>query len=514
MSADSQKSLILKIALFATGLSGIVAEYILSTLASYFLGDSILQWTMTVSTMLFSMGLGSRLSQYVHKNLLEKLIFTEFLLSITVAFVALIVYVLAAWTSYVGFFIYFLSIAVGAMIGLEIPLVTRINEAYESLRVNIAAVMEKDYYGSLVGGAFFAFVGLPYLGLTYTPFILGITNFSVAVWLYLKLKDHVEKRFIWRINLALGTSVALLVAGLFLAKPIVLYGEQAKYKDQVVFTKQSSYQKIVLTQWKENYWLFINGNQQLSTLDEFLYHEPLIHPIMQMVPHATNVLVLGGGDGCAAREILQYPKVEKITVVDLDPMMTDLAKENPIFVGFNDNSMNNPKVKIINQDGFQFLEQTQEFFDVIIVDLPDPKTVEINKLYTNSFYELTKRQLRPHGLLITQAGSPYYATKAFRCVERTMQSVGLNTVPMHNQILTMGQWGWLLASKETDSESLKKRLQSLDFQNVRTRWITKEGMMMITSFGKDLKEVGEIEINTIHNPVLQRYYLKGNWDLF
>jgi len=507
-------SFVLKLAIFATGLSGIVAEYTLSTMASYFLGDSVLHWTMIVSTMLFAMGFGSRLSKFIESNLLENMILVEFTLSILTTTSPLMVYLIAGYTDYKGFFIYFFAILIGLLIGLEIPLVTRINDSYENLRTNIAAVMEKDYYGSLLGGAFFAFVGLPYLGLTYTPFVLGLVNFGVAIWLYFKLYELVEKKYHFRVKTYLAFSLFFIFAGLFLSKPIVIFGEQARYKDLVIYSQQSHYQKIVITQWKEHYWLFLNGNQQLSTLDEFLYHEPMVHPVMNLAQNAENILVLGGGDGCAARELLKYKSVKKITLVDLDPAMTDLGQKNEIFVRINQNSMNNPKVKIVNEDGFRFLEKSQDYFDLILVDLPDPKSIEVNKLYTNSFYQLCYRQLRPNGVFITQSGSPYYATKAFRCVEKTMQSVGFNTLPLHNQILTMGQWGWIVGHKNLKNEELKHIFRQMDFKNIDLRWLNKEAMLLITSFGKDLKEVGEVEINTIQNPVLMRYYKNGNWDLF
>ena len=188
----NNQSYVLKIALFLTGISGIVAEYVLSTLASYFLGNSIVQWTMILSTMLFSMGLGSRLSRNMKTHLVEKLILVEFLLSIFTSLSALGVYTISAFTDYTGFFIYLMSVSIGVFIGLEIPLVTRINEQYEPLRVNIASVMEKDYYGSLVGGVFFAFIGLPYLGISYTPFVLGVTNFVVAIWLFYKMSQNIK----------------------------------------------------------------------------------------------------------------------------------------------------------------------------------------------------------------------------------------------------------------------------------------------------------------------------------
>lgn len=177
------KSNILKLSLFATGLSGIVAEYILATLATYFLGNSVFQFTIVLSVMLFSMGLGSRISKYFEKNLLSSFVIIEFTLSLLVAFSALFTYTATAYMEYTGVFIYSFCILIGLLIGMEIPLVVRLNDAYQELRVNVSAVMENDYYGSLIGGLFFAFVGLPYLGLTYTPFVLGAVNFGVALLL-------------------------------------------------------------------------------------------------------------------------------------------------------------------------------------------------------------------------------------------------------------------------------------------------------------------------------------------
>ncbi len=515
---EQNRSYILKVALFATGLSGIVAEYILSTLASYFLGDSVLQWTMIVSVMMFSMGLGSRLSKFLENDLLEKFVYIEFILSILVSFSSLLAYSAAAYTIYTGFIIYSLSIIIGILVGMEIPLVVRLNESFEVLRINVASVIEKDYYGSLVGGIFFAFIGLPYLGLTYTPFILGAINFSVALVLLLMLNQHLTKRN----RLRLG-SLAFLIAGLIItggvfAQQVILFGEQKKYKDKIVYTAQSRYQKIVITQWKDEFWLYINGNLQLSTLDEALYHEPLVHPVMQLSKTPAHVLILGGGDGCAAREVLKYPKVKKITLVDLDPLMTRLAEKHTVLTELNNKSLHNPKVEVINQDGFHYLQQTKAFFDVIIIDLPDPKTVELSRLYSFEFYHMCYKQLRPHGFIITQAGSPYYATRAFLCIDKTLQAAGFHTQKMHNQILTMGQWGWVLGSKSIPQPYLEKEMLQLDFNEVKTRWINQESMQMMTSFGKNIYPnigiIDSMEINKIHHPVLQRYYLKGNWDLY
>ena len=510
------RSNVLKLALFATGLSGIVAEYILSTLATYFLGDSVFQWTMIVSIMLFSMGLGSRISKNIKVNLLERFIFIEFTLSILAAFVSVITYSASAFYGYTGFVIYSLSVVIGLLIGMEIPLVVRLNDEFEDLRINVSSVMEKDYYGSLLGGVFFAFVGLPYLGLTYTPFILGGINFMVACGLFLMLRSALDERLKMRLNLATTGTLTLLLAGVFFAKTIITYGEQSRYKDRVVYDEQTKYQKITITRSDDGYWLFLNGNQQLSSIDEVMYHEPLVHPVMQLSRDPGSVLVMGGGDGGAVREILKYEEVEDITLVDLDPAMTQLGQTHPWLVQMNRNSMNHDKVTIFNEDGFNFLEDDNRFYDVIIVDLPDPKTVELGRLYSFEFYKLCYKRLRPNGLIITQAGSPYYAAKAFNCIDKTMTSAGFCTVPLHNQVVTLGEWGWVLGAKRGEKEGLKSALRSLDFHQRSTEWINREAMTLITSFGKSvfLGSTDSVEINKIHNPVLYKYYLGGNWDLY
>lgn len=510
------KSYILKLSLFATGLAGIVAEYVLSTLATYFLGDSVFQWTMIVSLMLFSMGLGSRLSQFFEKDLLQKFILVEFTLSVLCGFSALLAYVASGFTLYTGLIIYCLCIFIGLLIGLEIPLVIRVNDTFEALRINVASVMEKDYFGSLLGGVFFAFIGLPYLGLTYTPFVLAFVNFSVAILLLLILWRHLSgnnRKLLGSIGSGVGL---LLLSGVVFAKPIILFGEQQRYRDKVIFEQQSRYQKIVITQWKDDYWLYINGNQQLSSVNEVLYHEPLVHPAMTLAPHPTDVLVMGGGDGCAIREILKYPTVEDITLVDLDPAMTKLGKENPVLLSLNDSSFYDSKVKVFHQDAYTYLENADTYYDVIIVDLPDPKSVDLNRLYTQEFYRLAYHHLRKNGVLVTQAGSPYFATRAFKCIYQTVAEAGFQTAMLHNQVVTMGEWGWVLGVKTTSEVNVKEQLQQLTFKNIPTEWINQEAMQLMTSFGKNIyiSPSDSIETNQIHNPVLYQYYLKGNWDWY
>ena len=510
------RSGILKLALFATGLSGIVAEYTLSTLATYFLGDSVLQWTMTVSIMLFSMGLGSRLSKYFQDRLLERFIYIEFILSLVTSFVSVIAYLVSAYYGYNGVVIYGLCILVGMLIGMEIPIVIRLNDEYQALRVNVSSAMENDYYGSLLGGVFFAFVGLPYLGLTYTPFLLGTVNFMVALtliaMLWKTLSAMLRRKFV---VLGIGVAACLCI-GVAGAAGIIALGEKLRYKDQVVYSEQSKYQKIVITQAAEGFFLFINGNQQLSSIDEVMYHEPLVHPIMKLAKNPKQVLVMGGGDGGAVREILKYPTVTQIDLVDLDPAMTELGRTHPLLTSMNQDALSDPKVNIYNQDGYTYLEHNPARYDVVIIDLPDPKTIELGRLYSFEFYKLCYKKLRPHGLLITQAGSPYYAAKAFNCIDATMTAAGFATAPLHNQVVTLGEWGWVMGAKSLPKPILKQALQDLRFDEVQTEWVNHEAMTLMTSFGKRvfIDDRDSVEVNRIHNPVLYKYYLKGHWDLY
>jgi spermidine synthase len=399
---------------------------------------------------------------------------------------------------------------------MEIPLVTRINNDYKSLRTNISGVMEKDYYGSLFGGLFFAFIGIRYLGLTYTPFVVGGVNFGVALLLFYALRESIDKAQKRWLQLGFAGTGIVLGVGLFLAKPIVLYGEQSRYREKVVFTKQTPYQKITVTQWQGDYWLYLNTGKQLSTFDEWLYHEPLVHPAMQLARSPRSVLIMGAGDGCAIREVLKYNTVDTITLVDLDPEMTNIGKNHPIFQQLNQKAYFSPKLHVVNADAFTYLEQHKDFYDVIIADFPDPKSVEVNRLYTRAFYELCYHRLRPRGVFVTQAASPYYTTKAFRTIEKTVQSAGFNVVPLHNHIYTFGEWGWVLGMKELPAPAMKNALQQLDFEGLPVRWINTESMLMMTSFGGDLVPVNqeELEINTLHNPVLYRYYAEGNWSYY
>ncbi|MEN8258008.1 MAG: polyamine aminopropyltransferase [Thermodesulfobacteriota bacterium] len=517
-AADRRRAgLILKISIFATGCAGIVAEFVLSTLATYLLGNAVFQWTIIMSLMLFAMGLGSRLSKLISKNLLDVFIFVEFSLSICCAISAVAAFGLAAWTSQIQVIIYILAMAIGMLIGFEIPLVTRLNENYEELRVNIANIMEKDYFGSLVGGFFFAFFALPYLGLTYTPIILGTINFLIAcLFVFSFFGLLVRKKTV----LALLACCTLTLLGTaLLAKPILLYGEQKQYKDKIIYSEQTPYQKIIFTRWKEDIWLFLNGQEQFSSYDEERYHEPLVHPAMLLAGHRSNVLILGGGDGLALREIWKHQDVKKVTMVDLDPAVTRLAREYKPLVALNQNSMNDQRLKVVHQDAARFLRETNELFDVIIIDLPDPDSIDLMHLYSRNFYQLVGRHLTTGGVMVSQATSPWFAKQAFLSIYKTVQAAGFTVLPYHNQIPTMGEWAWVLGvqAKGMDTNQLKEKVLKLDFNDLPSRFLDNDAMVSMGHFSRDMvgpQQLEKVEVNSELSPVLYRYYASGSWDVY
>lgn len=506
---------LLKACIFATGLAGIVAEYVMATLASYLLGDSVLQWTLTVSVMLFAMGVGSRVSKYIRSSLLDAFVWVELGLSILTAGSAAFIYLLSVYISWIDPVIYFVSFSIGFLIGMEIPLATRLNHFFEELRINISSVMEKDYYGALLGGLLFAFVALPYLGLTYTPIILGSINFLVAAalfWRHRRVLTHTKR-----------VAAGFLIVPLFLStlawtvQPIILFGEQHKYVDRVIYQQQTPYQRIVVTRWKNYFWLYLNGNEQFSSYDEERYHEPLVHPAMHIGAAHKKVLVLGGGDGLAVREILKYPDVNRVVLVDLDPGVTNLAQRHPLFIKLNNNSLQDPRVEVINKDAYIFLKQSDQLFDVIIIDLPDPKNVELARLYTREFYQAASRHLARGGAMVTQATSPFFSRRAFLSILKTFDAAGLSAIAYHNNIPTLGEWGWVLGVKGSaiPRQALKKQLAGISFDDVATRFLNQDAMISMLNFGKgELDEYDSVEASNELNLAVYHYYKNGAWDLY
>jgi spermidine synthase len=509
----------LQAAIFITGCAGIVAEYVLSTLATYILGNSVFQWTMVMSLMLFAMGMGSRISRYFKDSLFDFFLFAEFTLSVLCALSAVVSYSVSAYftPASTAVMIYLHSMFIGLLIGMEIPLVTRINHNYTDLRINISSIMEKDYYGALLGGLFFVFVALPYFGLTYTPAILGSINFFVAIMLIASYFPLI--RFKKTVVFA-GLFCLLILTLIFLfAKPVIIFSEQTKYKDTIIYEKQTKYQKIVMTRWKDKVWLYLNGQQQFSTYDEKRYHEPLVHPVMNIAYPCEKVLVMGGGDGLAVREILKYRNVEKIDLVDLDPDVTDLAKNHPVLTSVNKGSLNNPAVTVHNSDAAYFLENSGELYDVIILDFPDPDSMDLMHLYSEHFYRLVKKHLSKGGAFVTQASSPYFTPKVFISIKKTIEKSGFASIGFHQNVPTMGDWGFIIGVKSEvfSEEMLRKKYDTISIEEIPTDFLTDEIIKTMLFFGKDVFEgidQDKIDTNSKNHPVLFKYYDSGRWEIY
>jgi len=510
-----QQQHILKLSIFCTGITGITAEYIMATLASWCLGDTVTQWTLTISLMLFAMGIGSQLSRTYEKNLFDTFIYIEFTLALLVSASTIAIYTLFGITAHLAFFIYLLAFLIGLLVGLELPLAARINAEHENLKTNLSTMLSRDYFGALVGGIFFAFVALPHIGLPRSAAIVGTINCAAALMLGIHSFAQLRRRKTFIIFG--GVVVAVIITAFTLGDALVLFSEQRRYRDKIVFSTTTRYQKIVITQFQRHHWLYLDGNLQFATIDEHRYHEPLVHPAMLLAPQTTAVLLLGGGDGLAAREILRHKNLQKLTVVDIDPQMTALAHHHPLMVNINRAAFHNPKVNIINTDAFTFLHSTSQRYDVIIADFPDPRSADLARLYSRQFFLSVFRSLHHNGVFITQAGSPLFARRAFLAVLKTIRTL-YPALPLHTSIASMGDRGWVLALKnpQLDAAQLHARLASLDFTHLPLHFLDRHTLnTMLGGQGKHFyADYDDIQINNLTDLSLYRYYRQGQWELY
>ena len=478
-------------------------ELIISAVSSYLLGDSTLQYSVTIGLYMSAMGLGSFISKYMKKHLFDWFVLIEIGVGVMGGISALILFLANLYLDSYQIIMYGEIIVIGTFVGVEIPLLTRIIEGdAENLRITISSIFSFDYIGGLLGSIAFPLLLLPQLGYFATAFLTGSMNILAAILIVFKYSDRIRKPAIFK-----GVTVllfAFMMWGVLFSGNISNYIEGGLYRDRVILSEQTQYQHIVLTRPKDDLRLFIDGNVQLCSLDEYRYHEALVHIPMSQAAKKDKVLILGGGDGMAVRELLKYEGTQ-ITLVDLDPEMIRICSENKIIAGLNENSLKSDRLKIINDDAYRFLEENEEDYDVIIVDLPDPNNESLNKLYTNVFYRLCQNSLTGDGILAVQSTSPYYATKAFWCIGKTLESEGFFVKPYHLQVPAFGDWGFHLASR-------KELGDNYDI-TVETKYLSEDNVDALFSFGKD--EIAEdVEINSLSKPVLIEYYSEAvrNWE--
>ncbi len=501
---------ILLSSVFLVAACGLVYELVAGAVSSYILGDAVTQFSLVIGVFLCAMGVGSFLAKFIRRNLLQTFLEVEIWIGLVGGGSSLVMFAASAYAGLLFPLIFYaLCTTVGILIGIEIPLLIRILKERVAFTDALSHVLALDYLGALAGSLLFPFLVLPYLGLSRASVVFGLMNLGVAAAGLTLLKGP---RF-W-MGFRLGTTVVLLLVALVFSTRMVGFLEDLLYQDNIVFAKTTQYQRIVLTRWRNDIRLYLNGHIQFSSVDEARYHEALVIPAMELCSRPGQVLILGGGDGLAAREVLKYPFVQKLVLVDLDPEMTRLGRERPELVHLNGGSLRDPRVFIVNTDAMKYLETECAFYDVVIVDLPDPNSEAMSKLYSTAFYALCNRRLKLGGVMVTQATSPFFAPEAFWCIARTMGEFAsespdldrIRTFPYHVHVPAFGEWGFVLAGKH--------RMDPATIEiTVPTRFMTAQTLHAMFSFGKDLLPQKKPEVNRLDLPVLYDYYKKG-WQSF
>ncbi len=428
---------------FVVAICGLVYELLASTIASYLLGDSVTQFSTVIGVFLFAMGLGSWCSRYVKEDELRLFIRAEILIALVGGWSAATLFLLFPLVDQFRVALYGLVLAIGFLAGLEIPLLMRILKKDFDFRETVSTVLTFDYVGALAASLLFPLILMPWIGMIRTGFLFGIANAVVAIAL---IAIQPERRKL-AVEMLAGIMVALsLVIGFIAAERVQRFAETASLDEPIIHASSTPFQRIVLTRRGDNISLFLNGNLQFSSLDEYRYHEALVLPALGRVENPRHVLILGGGDGLAAREVLRHPAVEQVTLVDLDPAMTQLFRDTPLLSRLNEGSLSDPRLSVINADGFRWVREDDGFYDAIIVDFPDPTSLTLGKLYTTSFYRAMRERLAPGGIASIQSGSPYVAPNSFWTVAATLEASGFAIRPYHAYVPTFGEWGFILAA--------------------------------------------------------------------
>jgi spermidine synthase len=374
----------------------------------------------------------------------------------------------------------------------------------------VARVLALDYVGALVASLLFPIFLVPKLGLNRTSLLFGMLNASVGIWGTWLLEDLLKKRDANILRIKGFIVIVLLLIAFIKADTLTTLAEDGLFTDNIIYAKSSPYQRIVVTKGKTGYSLFLNGNLQFNSFDEYRYHEALVHPAFAAFgANPKRVLVLGGGDGLAIREILKYPSVESVTLVDLDPVMTGLSKDLPVLAELNKNAFADRRVSVVNADAFVWLDNNQiEPFDIAIVDFPDPNNFALGKLYTTRFYNLLKAKLKPDSSVVIQTTSPLIARNSFWCIIKTLEASGFTVKPYQTTVPSFGVWGYALA-----------RLQPFDapakpIENIELKFLNNNSFASMFEFSSDTSLPNqEIEINRLDNQALVRYY-ESEWRRF
>jgi spermidine synthase len=474
---------------------GLIYELVAGSLASYLLGDSVFQFSTVIGTYLFAMGIGSWLSRYIGKGLISRFVMIELMVAMVGGFSSTLLFLAFAYTSAFRLTLYSVVTVVGILVGLEIPLLMRILRDRFDFKDTVASVLTFDYLGALAASLAFPILLVPRLGLVRSALFFGIINAAVGLWGTFLFAPQL--RTYKALRAAAVAVLGVLIGGMAVSGRITEFAESSIYSDDIVFARDSRYQRIVLTSWKDDLRLYLNAHLQFSSRDEYRYHEALVHPGLSSLPGARRVLVLGGGDGLAVREILRYPNVEHVTLVDLDPEVTKLFSTNPRLVALNGGALSDKRVTVVNADAFIWLDTNSEMYDFAVVDFPDPNNYGIGKLYTAAFYRLLNRHISENGAFVVQSTSPMFAPRSYWSIVETVKAANLKTYPYHAYIPSFGEWGYVIASRRTYTAptTLPPGL----------RYLTPAIVAQAFEFPRDMAAVA-VQANRLNDQVLVRYY--------
>src|ERR1700736_1422382 len=441
-------TLALFLSVFLIAACGLVYELIAGPLASYLLGDTVFQFSTIIGCYLYAMGIGSYLSRFLRRGLVARFVSIELMVGLVGGFSSSMLFLAFAYTEAFRLILYVVVILVGTLVGLEIPLLMRILKERFQFRELVSHVLTFDYLGALGASLLFPILLVPKLGLVRSALVFGIFNVGVALWSTYLFREQIARSHVLRA----GSVVALVVlgTGMIFADRISSAADNSLYADEVIFSRNTPYQRIVLTKWKDDLRLFLNSHLQFSSRDEYRYHEALVHPGLAALPGAHRVLVMGGGDGLAVREILKYPSIQNITLVDLDPEMTQLFSKHAVLSELNQHSLTASRVHVINDDAFRWLDANSDRFDFIVADFPDPTSYSLGKLFTTTFYRLAAKHLSAGGLMVVQSTSPLFARQSYWCIVETVKLAGLHTYPYHVYVPSFGEWGYVIGSLVPD----------------------------------------------------------------
>ncbi|HXY34842.1 MAG TPA: polyamine aminopropyltransferase [Planctomycetaceae bacterium] len=480
---------------------GLVYELLAGTLASYVLGDSVTQFSLIIGVYLSALGIGAWLSRFIDEGLARSFIEIELGVALVGGASAPVLFLSFAYLSWFRLALFGIVLVIGTLVGLELPLLMRILKDHLDFRDLVSRVLAFDYLGALLASLLFPIFFVPRLGLVRTSLLFGMCNAAVGLWGTYLLRPLLVQRGLFALRARAWLVMVLLAIALFKADALTMLAEEGTLPHTIVYTKSSPYQRIVITKGQGGFQLYLNGNLQFNSIDEYRYHEALVHPALTAAHSPRRVLVLGGGDGLAVREILRHASVESVTLVDLDPEMTSLSERFEPLARLNGGSLADPRVKVINQDAFLWVQEPGSTFDAAIVDFPDPGTFSIGKLYTTRFFRLLKSRMAPAGAIAVQCTSPLVAPQAYWCIIRTLEAAGFSVHPYHVTVPAFGIWGFALATVQPAPVPTEVPAAVAP----HLRFLDRAALAAIFDFPLDLHRV-ETEVNRLDNQALVRYY--------